>query len=143
MVARLLLIAVAAAGVAVAAPASKSWDNLARLSAGTPIEVNTIDRSERGQFVSSSTESLAMRTPAGEQKFQRAEVLRVVSRRQSRRLRNVLIGVGIGAAVGLVTDQTLGTYLRNESNPSGARAVIWAAPIALCGGIGAAIPSYP
>jgi hypothetical protein len=48
-------------------------------------------------------------------------------------MRNVLIGVGVGAAIGLVTDQTLG----------GARPLIWALPIAVCGGIGAAIPSYP
>ena len=46
-------------------------------------------------------------------------------------------------AIGLVTDQTLGTYLRNESNPDNARVLIWTLPIALCGGIGAAFPSYP
>ena len=58
-------------------------------------------------------------------------------------MRNVLIGVGVGAAISLVTDQTLGAYLRNESNPPGARPLIWALSIAVCGGIGAAIPSYP
>ena len=58
-------------------------------------------------------------------------------------MRNILIGVGVGAAIGLVTDQTIGTYLRNESNPAGARPLIWILPIALCGGIGAASPSYP
>src|SRR5262249_2961254 len=62
---------------------------------------------------------------------------------QSRRMRNILIGVGVGAAIGLVTDQTIGRYLRNESNPAVARPLIWTLPIALCGGIGAASPSYP
>jgi hypothetical protein len=48
----------------------------------------------------------------------------------------------VGAAIGLITDETLGAYLRNESNPAGARPLIWTVPIALCGGIGAAFPSY-
>jgi predicted lysophospholipase L1 biosynthesis ABC-type transport system permease subunit len=58
-------------------------------------------------------------------------------------MRNVLIGVGVGAAISLVTDQTLGAYLRNESNPASARPLIWTLPMAFCGGIGAAFPSYP
>jgi hypothetical protein len=107
------------------------------------IEVVTSDRAEKGEFVSSSTESLTIHTRRGERKFLRPEVVRVVSRTHSRRTRNVLIGVGVGAAIGLVTDRTLGAYLRNESNPASARPLIWALPIALCGGIGAAFPSYP
>ena len=140
---RFLLIALASVGLVLAAPASKTWEGLGQIQAGAPIEVVTRDRAEKGEFVSSSTESLTIHTRAGEKKFLRPEVLRVVSRTQSRRARNVLIGAGVGAAIGLVTDQTLGTYLRNESNPASARALIWTLPIALCGGIGAAIPSYP
>jgi hypothetical protein len=137
-----LLIALAGAGLALAGPASNTWESLGRLNSGAPIEVVTSDRAEKGEFVSSSTESLTIRTRRGEQRFARAEVVRVVSRVQSRRARNALIGVGVGAAVGLITDQTLGRYLRNESNPASARPLIWILPIALCGGIGAAFPSY-
>ena len=57
-------------------------------------------------------------------------------------MRNFLIGVGVGAAIGLIADQTAGAYLRNESNPASARPLIWAVPIALGGAIGAAFPSY-
>ena len=117
--------------------------NRGKLNSGTPIEVITSDRVEKGDFVSSSTESLTIHTHRGEQRFLRQEVVRVVSRTQSRRMRNILIGVGAGAAIGLVTDQTLGAYLRNESNPASARPLIWALPIALGGGIGAAFPSHP
>src|SRR5450755_614675 len=138
---RLLLIALASVGLVSAAPASKTWESLGQLHSGAPIEVVTSDRAEKGEFVSSSTESLTIRH--GEQRFLRPEIVRVVSRTQSRRTRNVLIGVGVGAAIGLVTDQTLGAYLRNESNPVSARPLIWTLPIALCGGIGAAFPSYP
>jgi len=138
-----LLIALASVGLVLAAPAPKPWENLGQLKSGAPIEVVTSDRTEKGEFVSNSTESLTILTRRGERKFLRPEVVRVVSRTQSRRIRNILIGAGVGAAIGLVTDQTLGAYLRNESNPDNARALIWILPIALCGGIGAAFSSYP
>jgi hypothetical protein len=138
-----LLIALASVGLILASPVSKTWESLGKLDSGTPIEVVTSNRAEKGEFVSSSTESLTIRTRRGEQRFLRKEVVRVVSRRKSHRMRNVLIGVGVGTAIGLVTDQTLGAYLRNESNPASARPLIWALPMAFCGGIGAAFPSYP
>ncbi len=136
-------MALASVGLVLAAPAPRTWENLSHLTPGAPIEVFTSDRAEKGEFVSSSTESLTVRTIRGEQKVLRPEVLRVVSRAQSRRMRNALIGVGVGAAIGLAVDQSLGRFLRNESNPSAARPLIWTLPIALCGGIGAAFPSYP
>lgn len=140
---KLLLIALASVGLVLAAPVSKDWESLGHLNPGALIEVVASDRAETGEFVSIFTESLTIRTPRGERKFPRREVMRVVSRKQSRRTGNLLIGVGVGAAIGLVTDQTLGAYLRNESNPASARPLIWSLPIAVCGGIGAAIPSYP
>jgi hypothetical protein len=139
---RLLLIALATVELVAGGPDSRTWESLGKLDAGTPIEVVTSDHAEKGEFVSSSTESLTINTPGGEQRFLRKEVVRVVSRKQSRRMRNLAIGVGVGAGIGLVTDLTLGAYLRNESNPASARPLIWAVPIAVCGGIGAAFPSY-
>ena len=140
---KLLLLALVSAGVALAASNSRAWENLGKLNAGAPIEVITGNRAEKGEFVSSSSESVTIHTRGGEQKFLRQDVVRIVSRTQSRRLRNALIGAGVGAAIGLITDQTLGTLLRNESNPDNARLLIWALPIAACGGIGAIFPSYP
>jgi len=140
---KLLLIALAVAGLVVAAPASKTWESLGQLRSGAPIEVVTSDHVSKGEFVASSTESLTIRTHRGEQKILRAEVVRVASRTQTRRARNALIGVGVGVGISLLTDQTYGRFLRNESNPEGARALIWTVPIVGCGGIGAAIPSYP
>jgi hypothetical protein len=138
-----LLLALLIVGPLLAAPASKNWESLGQLTSGAPIEIFTSDRAEKGEFVSNSTESLTIRTNRGEQKFLRPDVLRVVSRAQSRRMRNALIGAGFGAAIALAVDQSLGAFLRNESNPSSARPLIWTLPIALCGGIGAAVPSYP
>jgi hypothetical protein len=140
---RLLLIGLLSVELVLGAPVSKTWESLGRLDSGAQVEVVSSDHAEKGEFVSSTTESLTIHTNRGEQKFLRPEVVRVVSRRQSRRTRNLLIGAGVGAVIGLVTDQTLGAYLRNESNPAIARPLIWTLPIALCGGIGAAFPSYP
>jgi hypothetical protein len=86
---------------------------------------------------------VTVHTPAGEQRFLRPDVTRVVSRARSHRLRNALIGAGVGVAISIVTDQTVGTYLRNESNPDGARPLIWTVPIAAGAAIGAAFPSHP
>lgn len=137
-----LLIAFATVALGFAEPAARTWESLGRLKSGDPVEVVAGGRAERGEFVSNSTETLIIRTPRGEQAFRRPEVLRVTSRK-SRRIRNALIGVGVGFAVSLVTDKTLGTYLRNESNPASARPLIWTLPMAAGGGIGAAFPSYP
>ncbi len=139
---RVPLMALACAGLALAAPASKGWESVGQIQPGTRVEVVTADRGEVGEFVGSSTESLTIRTPVGERKFLRTDVQRVVSRGESHRVRNMLIGVGVGAGVGLLVDQTLGRYLRNESNPSDARPVMWGVPIAVCGGIGALVPGY-
>ena len=140
---KLLLIALANVALALAAPASKTWDSLGHLNPGAPVEVVTNDHVERGEFASVSTESLIIHTRDGERRFSRAEVVRVVSRGQSHRMRNMLIGAGVGAGVALIADQTLGAYLRNESNPESARPLIWSLPIAAGGGIGALFPGYP
>ena len=49
-----LLIALASVGLALAAPTSKTWESLGQLHSGAPIEVVTSDRTEKGEFVSSS-----------------------------------------------------------------------------------------
>src|SRR3954451_5852978 len=107
---RSLLIALATVGLVPAAPVSRTWESIGQLKPGTPIEVVTGDRAETGEFVSSSSESLTIRARGGEHRFLRPEVVRVVSRRHSHRTRNALIGVGAGAAIGLVVDATLGAY---------------------------------
>jgi TusA-related sulfurtransferase len=137
-----LLIALVSVGLALAAPVSKTWKALSQVKSGDPVEIITSNRAEKGLFVSVADESLTIQVHGTEERFLRGDVVRVVSRKASHRSRNVLIGVGVGAAIGLVADQTLGTYLRNESNPDTARPLIWTLPIALCGGIGALFPAH-
>ena len=120
---------------------ARSWERLGTLAPGAGIEVVTAEGRTKGDLVSTTTASLTVATRRGERNFQRSEIVKVVSRTQTRRLRNMAIGAGIGAAIALCTDKTLGEYLRNEG--AGGRGAIWALPIALFGGVGAAFPSYP
>jgi hypothetical protein len=75
--------------------------------------------------------------------IERARVHRVQVRAGSRRVRHILIGAGIGLAVGIAVDQSVDTYFRNEVGENGGvPAVTYAAPIALFAGIGAAMSPY-
>jgi len=144
VVKRLFLIALAGSGLLpLAAQPAGSWEDLRSLAAGAPVKVTTAQGKYTGAFVSSSTESLTIRVSGGERKFFRPQVVRVNSQGHWRRLRHIIIGAGIGVAASLVTDKTLGAYLRNETNPPGARAIIWTVPIAIGASVGAAFPAQP
>src|SRR3954470_3905164 len=119
---------------------AESWDALRSLRAGDPIRVLEASGKERkGAFVAVSADAMSVRTRRDEVKIARGEVRLVQIRSNRRRLRNALIGVGIGVVIGVVADQTIGLRFRNESPESaGARALTYAAPIALFGGLGSA-----
>jgi hypothetical protein len=109
------------------------------------VRVNVLDSSgeeHRGTFTAVSDAAISLETGKGQISIERPRVRRIQVRSNSRRTRNVLLGVAIGVTVGVIVDQTAGAYLRNESGESsGARAVSYIAPIALFGGLGA-IPAY-
>jgi hypothetical protein len=97
----------------------------------------------RGQFVRVSKDGISIASDQAEVTVDRAKVRRVKVRSGKRRVRNTLIGAGVGAATGLVVDMTLGAYFRNESNEtSGARALTYLAPTGIAAGIAAAFPAY-
>ena len=132
-----------ASTLAYAAP--KEWAKLARLYSGETIAVTTTDgRESRGEFVRSSGDTLVFRSGGAESVIERPRIARVTLLSQSKRRRNVLIGIGIGLGVSLLLDRTLGVYLNNETGySSGARAAVWIAPPAAFGAIGAGMPSHP
>jgi hypothetical protein len=122
---------------------AQSWDSVSRLQTGTEVRVeDSKGQDHRGRVRSVSAEAISIDTGHGQEAIERAQIRRVEVRAPSRRLRNGLIGAGIGLAVGLLTDNTLGAYLRNESGEStGARAVTYIAPIGIFGAIGASLPA--
>ncbi len=84
----------------------RDWSKLGNapgLSAGAEIEARTTDNKRyRGQFRRSDNEALVIATTSGEQRLARATVSRVLVKTQGHRLRNTLLGFGIGAAGGLI-----------------------------------------
>ena len=123
---------------------AEPWDALHTLKAGDQIRVlETSGQEHKGSFVRVSADAISLVRDKSEVLLERAHVRRVKVRSGSRRVRNTLIGAGIGLATGLVIDQTLGAYFRNESNEgSGARALTYLAPTGIAAGIAAAFPAY-
>jgi len=121
---------------------AQSWDALHGLKPGEPVRIlDNGGQEHRGSFSALSTESLTIQSGAGTQSIERARIRQVKVRSSSRRIRNLLIGVGIGAAIGVTADQTLGALLRNETGDS-KRPLMYLAPIGLFGAIGGAFPAY-
>jgi hypothetical protein len=121
---------------------AQSWDALHGLKPGEPVRiVDNSGQERRGSFSTLSPESLTVQTGAGMQSIQRTSIRQIKVRSSSRRIRNLLIGVGIGVATGVAVDQTLGAALRNETGDS-KRPLMYLAPIGLFGAIGGAFPAY-
>jgi hypothetical protein len=104
--------------------------------------VETSGKSSRGAFVRVTPGGIELRSEGRETAIGKSDVERVTRSLGGHRLRNALIGLGAGAAGALVTDQTLGRYLRNESNPANARVLIWTLPMAAGAAAGAAFPAH-
>ena len=80
-----------------------SWENLQQVRVGQKIEVvDTNLKKLKGTFLSFSDEAISLRVKKQEVGVQRLNVFRVSAREHSKRLRNTLIGLGIGAAAGAV-----------------------------------------
>jgi hypothetical protein len=124
--------------------AAQSWEALRGLKPGDAVKIqDTAGKEQKGKFRTVSDNAISIETGRQEVSIEKAKVRRVQIKSGTRRLRNFAIGAGIGLVLGLVADQTLGVYLRNESNEGdGARALTYIAPIALFGGIGAAASGY-
>ena len=84
-----------------AEPGISDWNNLQQLRVGQKIEVvDTNLKKYKGTFLSFSEEAISLRVKKQEVGVQREDVFRVSLRKKSKRLRNVLIGLAIGAGAG-------------------------------------------
>jgi hypothetical protein len=121
---------------------AQSWESLSSLQGQ---HVKVVDRSgeeRRGVCESVGADAIAIQTGKGQVvSIEKAKVRLVQVKSGTRRVRNIAIGAAIGLAVGVMVDQTLGTYLRNEVGDTG-RPAMYLAPIGLFGGIGAALSPY-
>jgi hypothetical protein len=133
---RLVVAALAIGGTSLIA---QSWSRVQSLKPGDRVSVvDSSGQKHKGTLSSITNEAISIQTRGGETSVERSRVRRVEVTEGSRRLRNALIGAGIGIAAGLVADNTLGTYFRNESGEtSGARALTYIAPAGVFAAIGA------
>lgn len=96
------------AGQVSAQTAQDSWENLKQLRPGQKIEVIDMKwKSLKGTFVAVSDEAILLRTDGNEVSVLRADVLRVSLREHSRRGRNTLIGLGVGAGAGFAIGRAI------------------------------------
>lgn len=114
----LALMMVLLAAPALAAP--DSWDNLGRLRAGQKIEIVDMKlKSVQGEFTGYTPTAVSLRKADGEVAIAREDVFRVTLRQGSHRARNVLLGLGIGAASGIAAGAIAGKVY-HESGETGA-----------------------
>ncbi len=131
-----------------AAAVETGWSNLQQLRVGQRIEVvDTNLKKLKGTFLSFSEEAISLRVKKQEVAVQREDVFRVSLREKSKRLRNVLIGLAIGAGAGVAaaeifarTEQPIAPF-RGEYR---AIAYVVLVPVGLGvgAGIGAGFPGY-
>jgi hypothetical protein len=118
---------------------AQGWDKVQALKPGQEIRVETAQGKQMGLLVEAGSAALRFQPQGGaEISVVSADVQRVYVRKKSNRLRNTLIGAGVGVAVGAVVYGTLGTLFRNET---GDEPMLLVAPILIGTGVGAALPS--
>lgn len=145
----ILLCALAMPYVSPAQSKHASWENLNSLRAGQEIEVvDSNSNRHTGTFTGLSDDAIRLNDAKGEETIQRVSVMRVNLRGSSHRLRNTLIGAGIGAGAGAAIGP-IGHHQGSAQNPNGTlikpgqAAAAGAAIGGILGGIvGALLPSH-
>jgi hypothetical protein len=103
--------------LASAQDAGNSWDNLNQLRAGQKIEVVDMKmKSVVGKFVSSSDDAITIQKDGDTVSLPRPDVYRVSSREDSKRGRNMLTGLAVGAGAGLAIGAALDARVNYESD---------------------------
>ncbi len=125
-----------------AEPGISDWNNLQQLRAGQRIEVVQMNlKSLQGTFLSFSEEAISLRVGKDEVGVQREEVFRVSLRKKSKRLRNVLIGLAIGAGAGVAVVEICAQASSGFSPCLGQdfRAIAYAVLVPVGGAVGAGV----
>jgi hypothetical protein len=81
---------------------AQNWNNVKALAVGTSVRISVGSRTVRRQVQGVTDDSLAVDSEKGQEMFTRQEVMRVSVKEKGHRGRNTLIGLGAGAAIGVV-----------------------------------------
>ena len=126
--------------MASAQTSEQSWDNLRALRAGERIQV--VDqrlRSQDGFFLDFSRETVTFQVDSDPVTVSRRDVLRVSDPGRSKRWRNTLLGLGIGAAFGFVSGMGACEHLTDTKCKGSDRVAVGAGVALVYGGIGAGV----
>ncbi len=105
----LLLCSLLSLTVAAQEPAAK-WENLKTLAPGTQFRVvsGASPKPIQGTFKSVTDSDLSLMRGASVESFPRTQIISVSARQRSHRLRNALIGLGVGTAAGALIGYGIG-----------------------------------
>jgi hypothetical protein len=134
----LLMICISLFAATGTAKAQDDWGRVAALPAGTKVRVTKMDGSVQKSLVEAATAG-ALRLQSGE--LAKTDVRRITNLSKNHRLRNALIGAGIGVVGGVILDKTAGERFRNEGREL--NGALYGASIGIGAAIGALIPSHP
>ncbi len=119
-------------------PGEHSWGNLQQLRVGQKIEVvETNLKKHKGTFLSFSDEAISLRVKKDDVGVPRVNVLRVGSLDRSKRKRNILLGVAIGAGLGMLAGTGVALATLDEGDESKAAVLIVGFSAAGAGALGA------
>ena len=124
-----------------AEPGISDWNNLQQLRVGDKVEVVRTDLSKhKGTFLSFSDEAISLRVKKEEVGVQREDVFRVSLREKSKRLRNALIGMAIGAGAGAALAAAENSAQANDPGPGpDLRSIAYAVLVPVGGAVGAGV----
>ena len=120
-------------------PNKRSWNSLTSLRAGQKIQVKTRTTGNwKGTFLAFTPDSISIYAKNSDREIPRSEVLAVKRSSGAVRLRNTLIGAGIGAAAGA------GIALPNMNQGDAAYSALGYAALAMVTStvVGAVLPAY-
>ena len=119
--------------------AGQSWENIRAVRMGERVRVDTAQSKQNGILESIDGDAITFRSDGNRVlTISRADVTRVYTRSRSHRVRNLLIGTGVGAAIGAVLYGTIGEIIRNETRDAPGLLLF---PIGIGAAIGAAMPT--
>ncbi len=97
-----LVLALMAAPAGAQTTVVAGWSAVQGLALGTQVRIKDASRSSAGKLDAVTDDSLVMTTGKGRETFGRQQVVTVSAKKPNHRGRNTLIGLGIGAAAGVV-----------------------------------------
>src|SRR4051794_3143792 len=90
---------------------AQSWDVVRGLHSGDRVKVQEKGGKEhKGTVTAVTPEGISLATGKTQVTLELARVKRVQIHSEGRRARNIAIGAGIGVAMGVLVDQTIGAY---------------------------------